>query len=164
MDVRSNERATSGAYMAHILVVEDDAAVRAFVRRALEMDGHTVTTAEDGEEGFDALQQQTTGAKSDDEANSGGYDLLLSDIKMPFMDGIELAKLSSQICPDLDVLLMTGYADQRERVEASPSVVDVVSKPFTLQQIRTAVSEALGFGTAKRLTNSKEKQRKYASA
>lgn len=141
--------------MAHILVVEDDSAVRAFVRRALEMDGHTVTTAEDGEEGFDSLQH----ASAD---KAGGYDLLLSDIKMPFMDGIELARLSSEYCPDLDVLLMTGYADQRERIEASNTVVDVVSKPFTLKQIRTAVSEALEMSIARRLSE-EASGRRYAS-
>ncbi|MEO0546889.1 MAG: response regulator [Pseudomonadota bacterium] len=138
--------------MAHILVVEDDGAVRAFVRRALEMDGHTVSTAEDGEEGFDALQ-----------SHSQTFDLMLSDIKMPFMDGIELARLSSEHCPDLDVLLMTGYADQRERVEASRTVVDVVSKPFTLKQIRTAVSEALELGTARKLSEQTAESRRYAS-
>lgn len=118
--------------MAHILVVEDDSAVRAFVRRALEMDGHRVSEAEDGEEGFDALHKA-----------KGSFDLLLSDIKMPFMDGIELAQLSSQHFPELPVLLMTGYADQRERAEASSTVVDVVSKPFPLKAIRKAVRLAL---------------------
>ncbi|MEL6946415.1 MAG: response regulator [Pseudomonadota bacterium] len=118
--------------MARVLVVEDDSAVRAFVRRALEMDRHEVVEAEDGEEGFDTLQNA-----------NGAFDLLLSDIKMPFMDGIELARLSSQHFPDLPVLLMTGYADQRERVEASSTVVDVVSKPFPLKTIRKAVLAAL---------------------
>lgn len=143
--------------MAHILVVEDDSAVRAFVRRALEIDGHTVSTAEDGEEGFDCMQQAYA-------IPGGGYDLLLSDIKMPFMDGIELARLSSQHFPDLDILLMTGYADQRERAEASHKVVDVVSKPFTLKQIRTAVGEALELGLARRITETANTRRRYATA
>ena len=63
--------------MAKILLTEDDEAVRAFVGRALAMDGHEVVEAADGEEGFDCLQE-----------HKGAFDLLLCDIKMPFMDGM----------------------------------------------------------------------------
>jgi len=119
--------------MAKILLTEDDEAVRAFVGRALAMDGHEVVEAADGEEGFDCLQE-----------HKGAFDLLLSDIKMPFMDGIELAHTAAISWPDLKILMMTGYADQRERAENLPKiVVDVVSKPFTLAQIREHVRCAL---------------------
>ena len=119
--------------MARILLTEDDEAVRSFVARALEMEGHDLVIAEDGEEGFDCLQ-----------AEQGDFDLLLTDIKMPFMDGIELARLSGSMYPDLKVLFMTGFADQRERADdLSDIVVDVVSKPFTLGHIKEAVGAAL---------------------
>ncbi|MFD0914978.1 response regulator [Pseudahrensia aquimaris] len=119
--------------MAKILVTEDDEAVRAFVARALEMDGHEIVQAEDGEEGFDRLQE-----------HEGVFDLLLTDIKMPYMDGIELAKTAALSYPSLKILFMTGFADQRERTgELSDIVIDVVSKPFSLQQIRDAVTTAL---------------------
>ena len=119
--------------MAKILLAEDDEAVRTFVARALTMDGHTIVSAEDGEEGFDRLQE-----------HDGEFDLLLSDIKMPFMDGIELARNAASLYPELKILFMTGFADQRERADGLDSIViDVVSKPFTLNQIRDSVRVAL---------------------
>lgn len=118
--------------MAHILLVEDDEAVRHFVRRALEIDGHSADEVGDGTE---ALERLNTGAS---------YDLVLSDIKMPVMDGIALALSIARTHPELPILLMTGYADQRERAHGLEAIViDVVQKPFTLQHIRDVVKEAL---------------------
>ena len=115
-----------------ILLTEDDDSVRAFVSRALELDGHKVETACDGLEAMDRLI-----------ARDGDYDLLVSDVKMPLMDGIALAHRAAGNWPDLPILLMTGFADQRERAEDLQKVIrDVLTKPFTLQQIRAAVSEA----------------------
>lgn len=126
--------------MAKILLTEDDEAVRAFVGRALALDGHQVVEAADGEEGFDCLQE-----------HRGAFDLLLSDIKMPFMDGIELAHTAKSSWPDLKILMMTGYADQRERADSlSRIVVDVVAKPFTLAQIREHVRDALALDTMRK--------------
>jgi CheY-like chemotaxis protein len=115
-----------------ILLTEDDDSVRAFVSRALELDGHRVETACDGVEALDRLN-----------ASDGGYDLLVSDVKMPLMDGIALAHKAAGRWPGLPILLMTGFADQRERAEDLSKVIrDVVTKPFTLQQIREAVTDA----------------------
>jgi two-component system, cell cycle response regulator CpdR len=115
-----------------ILLTEDDDSVRAFVSRALELDGHKVETACDGLEAMDRLI-----------ARDGDYDLLVSDVKMPLMDGIALAHRAAGQWPGLPILLMTGFADQRERAEDLQKVIrDVLTKPFTLQQIRAAVSEA----------------------
>jgi CheY-like chemotaxis protein len=115
-----------------ILLTEDDDSVRAFVSRALQLDGHDVDTACDGVE---ALERLTDG--------EGAYDLLVTDVKMPLMDGIALAHEASGKWPGLPILLMTGFADQRERAEdLAEKIRDVVTKPFTLQQIRRAVSEA----------------------
>jgi CheY-like chemotaxis protein len=119
--------------MKRILVVEDDASVRTFTARALAVDGHQVEMAEDGMEGLEILTRE-----------AGAYDLVLSDIRMPAMDGIEMAKEAKATFPDLRILLMTGYADQRERASDLQRVVlDVVDKPFTLASIRSAVSRAL---------------------
>ena len=119
--------------MAHILLVEDDDSVRAFTARALQIDGHMVDQADDGDIG---LEKAT--------AKAGGYDLVLSDIRMPTMDGIEMAKQMAKNFPNLKILLMTGYAEQRERArDLSAIIVDVVQKPFTLAEIRTAVAKAL---------------------
>jgi two-component system, cell cycle response regulator CpdR len=117
-----------------ILLTEDDDSVRTFVSRALELDGHDVETACHGIEALDRLT-----------AKDGGYDLLVTDVKMPLMDGIALAHEASGQWPGLPILLMTGFADQRERAEDLAEVIrDVLTKPFTLQQIRAAVTEAGG--------------------
>ena len=116
-----------------ILLTEDDDAVRTFVSRALQLDGHDVDTACHGVEALERLTE-----------TDGGYDLLVSDVKMPLMDGIALAHEAAGQWPGLPILLMTGFADQRERAEDLSQVIrDVVTKPFTLQQIREAVTEAV---------------------
>jgi len=115
-----------------ILMTEDDDSVRAFVSRALELDGHQVETACHGVEALERLTER-----------KGSFDLLVTDVKMPLMDGIALAHEAAGQWPGLPILLMTGFADQRERAEDLAEVIrDVVTKPFTLQQIREAVSEA----------------------
>ena len=118
--------------MARILVVEDDPSVRNFTARALQTDGHEIETAEDGGEGLECI------------AGGDDHDLVLSDIRMPVMDGIEMAERAAAVSPELKILLMTGYAEQRERAaQLSGIVIDVVQKPFTLSQIREAVAKAL---------------------
>ncbi|AVO46627.1 response regulator [Phreatobacter cathodiphilus] len=125
--------------MARILIAEDDEPVRAFVRRALMIDGHEVTEAEDGAEAL-AILEQTQGA----------FDLLLTDIRMPLMDGIALALAAAPQFPNLVILLMTGYADQRERAHGLEALVhDVVTKPFSLADIRVKVQEALAAGPSR---------------
>lgn len=127
--------------MAHILLTEDDDSVRAFVKRALELDGHSVTTAEDGGTALEILTRE-----------EGRFDLLLSDIMMPVMDGIALALSAARDFPALPILLMTGYADQRERAHGLDALVhDVVSKPFTLAEIRRAVVEAIAVPPVQRM-------------
>ncbi|CAN7655707.1 response regulator [Rhizobium sp. LjRoot254] len=118
--------------MARILITEDEDSLRSFVARALRMDGHETMEAADGAEGLEALEE-------------GCFDLLLSDIRMPVMDGIELTHKAAAAHPGLKILLMTGYAEQRERADdLMEKIIDVVAKPFTLPDIRTAVAKALG--------------------
>ncbi len=119
--------------MAQILLAEDDDSVRAFVKRALELDGHSVISAEDGALALEILEERCE-----------PFDLLLSDIKMPVMDGIALALNAARAFPDMPILLMTGFADQRERAHGLDLLVrDIVPKPFTLAEIRAAVARAL---------------------
>jgi len=120
--------------MARILLTEDDDAVRGFVKRALELDGHSVEAAEDGGEAVERLNRE-----------NGAFDLLVSDIKMPVMDGIALALHTARDFPEMPILLMTGFADQRERANGLDLLVrDVITKPFSLADIRRSVREALG--------------------
>jgi len=119
--------------MARILVAEDDDNVRAFVTRALVHMGHDVTEAEDGGMAAEICTEK-----------NGAFDLLLSDIKMPVMDGIGLALTVAAQFPDLTIMLMTGFADQRERAHGLEALIyDVVPKPFSLQVLLEKVDDAL---------------------
>jgi two-component system, cell cycle response regulator CpdR len=119
--------------MARILIAEDEEALRAMCMRALQMSGHEVYAACDGSEALDTLQRE-----------GGRFDLLLTDIRMPIMDGIALALTTARDFPDLTILLMTGYADQRERAYGLDALIhDVIPKPFALATLRAAVDEAL---------------------
>jgi len=119
--------------VARILIAEDDEPVRAIVKRALELDGHVIETEADGAAALDRLMIE-----------GGRFDLLLSDIRMPMMDGIALALSAAGSFPDLPILLMTGYADQRERAHDLVAIIeDVVTKPFSVAEIRAAVAAVL---------------------
>src|SRR6185369_7600374 len=119
--------------MARILVAEDDENVRAFVVRALRQAGHDVAEAEDGGLAAEIVAEE-----------QGRFDLLLSDIKMPVMDGIALALQVAADYPALTILLMTGFADQRERAHGLEALIyDVVPKPFSLQVLLGKVEDAL---------------------
>jgi DNA-binding response OmpR family regulator len=119
--------------MARILLAEDDDNVRQFVSRALEHSGHEVLTAEDGGMAAELA-----------EAEQGAFDLLLSDIKMPVMDGIALALQVGATYPDMTIVLMTGFADQRERAHGLDALVyDVIPKPFTLSELLSKITDAL---------------------
>jgi CheY-like chemotaxis protein len=117
--------------MASILVAEDDDSVRAFVVRALNYRGHQVTAAHDGSEALMALKR-------------GTYDLVLTDIVMPVMDGIALALNVAQDYPSLKVLMMTGYDAEKQRAHNLDLLIhDVIAKPFSLEQICELVDKTL---------------------
>ena len=122
--------------MARILLAEDDEALRALCARALRMDGHEIATACDGAEALDVIAR-----------DDASFDLLLTDIRMPIMDGIALALTAARDYPMLTILLMTGYADQRERAHGLDAIIhDVIAKPFSVTTLRGAVTEALAVG------------------
>ena len=119
--------------MARVLIADDEDSMRLLVARAIAMDGHEIVTAQDGAEALDILTD-----------NDGTFDLLLTDIKMPIMDGIALALSAARDFPALTILLMTGFADQRERASGLNAIVhDVITKPFSVADIRAAVAGAL---------------------
>lgn len=109
--------------LADILIAEDDAAVKKFVCRALEHRGHRVTAVEDGVQALEVLED-------------ADFDLLITDIVMPGLDGIGLALKVTRDRPELPILLMTGYAAERQRAHNLDELIcEVVTKPFSLQQI-----------------------------
>ena len=122
--------------MARILLVEDEPSVREFVMRALRGIGHEVEVAGDGSEALMALARVR--------ANSKQYDLLLSDILMPVMDGVSLALAVSRDVPQMKIVLMTGYSDQRERAHGLNAIVsEILLKPFTLDELVALVQRVL---------------------
>jgi two-component system, cell cycle response regulator CpdR len=119
--------------MARILIADDEEGTRTLVARALKQDGHEVMTACDGAEALELLAHE-----------HGAFELLLTDIRMPVMDGIALALAAARDHPDVTILLMTGYADQRERAHGLDALIhDVLTKPFSLADMRSAVEGAL---------------------
>ena len=117
--------------MAHILIAEDEDPTREFLTRALAHEGHQVTAVADGGEALEALQAAT-------------FDLLLTDIVMPQLDGIALALKVTKDFPDLRIVLMTGYADEHARAHNLDTLVQkVVSKPFSMAEICSVVKTVL---------------------
>jgi CheY-like chemotaxis protein len=119
--------------MARILLADDEAAMRDFVKRTLEADGHEVVVASEGSEAFGLLS-----------ADGAAFDLLITDVHMPSMDGLTLAEKGSRLKPGLPILLMSGFAVDRTKLAAAgANVVGIVQKPFTLEQIRAQTKLAL---------------------
>jgi two-component system cell cycle response regulator CpdR len=119
--------------MPRVLIADDEEPMRKLVARAIAMDGHDTVTAQDGAEALETLVRE-----------QGAFDLLLTDIQMPIMDGIALALSVARDFPRLTILLMTGFADQRERASNLNAIAhDVITKPFSVADIRIAVADAL---------------------
>jgi two-component system cell cycle response regulator CpdR len=119
--------------VARILLAEDEDALRSLIVRALAEDGHEVVAAADGAAALDELTR-----------DGGLFELLLTDIRMPVMDGIALALAAARDHPELTIVLMTGFADQRERAHGLDALIhDVITKPFSIAEIKLAVGEAL---------------------
>jgi len=120
--------------MARILVAEDDGAVRQLVTRIIESRGHEVTAVIDGAFALEALAREN-------------FDLLVTDIVMPRLDGIALSLKLAKTHPNLPILMMTGYAMERQRAHDLEVLVHrVLSKPFTVDQFVTAMTETLAEG------------------
>jgi len=121
--------------MATILLAEDDESMRAFLTRALERAGYEVTACADGEEAAAALETP--------------WDLLLTDIVMPGMDGIELARLAGEKRPGKPVMFITGFAAvSLAAAEAAAPGAKVLSKPVHLREIVAEIEKVVGAAAA----------------
>lgn len=114
-----------------VLVADDEPSVREFVERALNYAGFAVTAVPDGNAALEALGKRA-------------YDLLLTDIVMPDLDGIALSLKAAKDFPAMKILMMSGYANQRQRAHNLDYLAHaVITKPFTLEEITTRVKTAL---------------------
>ena len=112
-----------------ILLAEDDQAMRTYLERALVKAGYHVDAVDRGTEAVPLLETQ-------------GYDLLLSDIVMPEMDGIELAQKCNEVSPDTKVMFITGFAAVTLRASRDAPHAKMLSKPFHLRDLVMEVERA----------------------
>jgi two-component system, cell cycle response regulator CpdR len=109
--------------VAKILLAEDDDDMRRFLVRALERAGHDVTSFAEGASAFEEVKQAS-------------FDLLLTDIVMPEMDGIELARRAAELDPALKIMFITGFAAVALNPDSrAPKDAKVLSKPFHLRDL-----------------------------
>jgi len=119
----------------HILLVEDEDMVRAVAERALTRQGYTVVTASEGEEALGLLAEQAEKEQP--------FDMIVSDVVMPNMDGPTMARHVRKHYPDLPILFMSGYAEEQLRKSIDLDKVNFLPKPFSVAQIAQAVGETL---------------------
>lgn len=121
--------------MARILVAETEVPVREFIRRVLQQRGHEVVVVSDGAEAVVKLARLP-------------FDLLLADVAMPNMDGVELSLKVARDFPDLPILMMSSETIQRRRSHDIGSIMVILQKPFTMVALNDAVERALGITAA----------------
>jgi two-component system cell cycle response regulator CpdR len=125
---------TGGDVMAatkRILLAEDDNDMRQFLTRALKNAGYDVVSFDNGKSAYDRLREEP-------------FSLLLSDIVMPEMDGIELARRATELDPDLKVMFITGFAAVALNPDSeAPRDASVLSKPFHLRDLVNEVERLL---------------------
>lgn len=116
--------------MACILIVEDDPTLARILARYLKLQGHDVRTLETGEEALDVLE---------------GLDVIITDIKMPEMDGIELIIEVREVYPSVPVIVMSGNPSRKMLLDSAKKLgaVKVLEKPFDLDTLEVAVMEVL---------------------
>lgn len=114
-----------------ILLAEDDDSMRGFLARALERAGYDVIAFDNGADAFARLKEEP-------------FTLLLTDIVMPRMDGIELARRASELDPDLKIMFITGFAAVTLNSEVrAPKDARVLSKPFHLKDLVNEIDKLL---------------------
>jgi two-component system cell cycle sensor histidine kinase/response regulator CckA len=123
-----------------ILVVEDEDMVRSVAERALTRQGYTVETASNGEEALELLTSA--------EGEGRRFDLLISDVMMPTMDGPTMVGHARKRFPDLPILFMSGYAEEQLRRSIDLDNVAFLPKPFSVQQLAEAARDALARAAA----------------
>ncbi|MES2494957.1 MAG: response regulator [Pseudomonadota bacterium] len=121
--------------MIRILLAEDDDSMREYLARALERSGYAVTSVDRGTTALPLIEKDS-------------FDLLLTDIVMPEMDGIELAQRANVIAPNMRVMFITGFAAVTLKSGSTPPDAKVLSKPFHLRELVLEVDRMFQVGSA----------------
>lgn len=115
----------------HILCVDDEPMIREILREALEQEGHRVTEAENGKIALDKV-------------HGGAFDLIVTDVKMPVMDGFTLMKSLGDLTEQIPVVVITSFGDIDVAVDAIRlGAYDYIVKPFNISQVTISVKRAL---------------------
>ncbi|HSH86978.1 MAG: response regulator [Methylophilus sp.] len=114
----------------HILIVEDDLDTREILSELLQMQGHVIVTASEAQHALDILRQPSA------------IDLLITDVSLPGMSGIELAKMSKAIQPSIGIMVCSGYGEQH--CEALPFPVEWSQKPLEMDAFLAAIERFSG--------------------
>lgn len=126
-----NKKAKHNPANCPVLVVDDEAPIREFVTRALSANGYPVTAVDSAAAALAELSEKN-------------YALLISDIVMPEMDGIALALKVTRDYPSLRIIMISGYALERQRAHNLEALIhQVMPKPFSLQELVETVIEVL---------------------
>src|SRR2546428_13737548 len=117
--------------MANILIVDDELSMRQFLTHLFQRDGHSIRTAENGRQAMELLKEQPA-------------DVVISDVKMPDMGGIELLRAARELQPNIEIIMMTAFANEGTAHEAFLlGAFDFVHKPFDNDLLREKVARAL---------------------
>jgi len=126
-----SDAASVPTFAATLLVADDDPGLRESLERTLTREGYTVALASDGRAALERLQ-------------SGGVDLVVTDLKMPGLTGLELLRAAKAIAPDVDVILLTAFGTVEEAVKAmKDGAYDFLTKPFRREQLLKLIDKAL---------------------
>jgi excisionase family DNA binding protein len=127
-----SEPAARGIEPQRILVVDDEESIRELLSKALALAEYEVDTVPDGRQAIERIRL-------------GHYDLLITDLKMPGIDGLSLIREAKRLSADLPVIIITGYSTESSAIEAlNLGVAGYLTKPFRVPQVLAAAARALG--------------------
>jgi excisionase family DNA binding protein len=125
-------RPAAGSERPRVLVVDDEASIRDLLEKTLTMSDYQVDTAPDGRSALERMRMYS-------------YDLLISDLKMPGMDGLAVIREARRLKADLPVIVITGFSSESSAIEAlNLGVASYLTKPFRVSQVLSKAAKALG--------------------
>jgi DNA-binding response OmpR family regulator len=114
-----------------VLVIDDDQVIRDVLNEFLTEQGYKAVLAADGLEGLDSIKNET-------------YDLIIMDIRLPYVSGIGLVKIARQENPQIPIICITGYGDSPEKIAEEEKADVTLAKPFNLKDLQRHLTELLG--------------------
>jgi len=130
-DLPSNKKTLPAEEGIKILVVDDESGPRELLEEALSMEGYQVKTAKSGEQACQLIDETS-------------FDLVLTDLNMPGLSGIDLLNKIRQISPEIHVIIITGYASLRSAIDAiRGGAYDYLTKPFQVDELYVVVNNAV---------------------